>query len=192
MSQVFLGSDPLTETPWLPDDKCPLTWVVLGLDNGVWVIDFRKAVHLIIKHSIIVIIILTSLTVTEAAALMRRHHVGDLVVIEKVGDSTRPIGIITDRDIIVEVIAQNIDPKSLVVKDIMSTDPVSVSETVSLLDTLDLMKQHGVRRVLVVDDTGSLLGLLAADDAIELIAEQLNDLTQLVDREIEHERKQHP
>ena len=74
----------------------------------------------------------------------------------------------------------------------MSTDPVRVAETVSLLDTLELMKQRGVRRVLVVADSGGLQGLLSADDAIELIAEQINDLTQLVNREITREQKQHP
>ena len=123
---------------------------------------------------------------------MRRHHVGDLVVVEKEGEEARPAGIITDRDIVIEVVAQKIDPDSLTVKDIMSTDPVRVAESVSLLDTLELMKQRGVRRVLVIADSGGLQGLLSADDAIELIAEQINDLTQLVDREITREQKQHP
>ena len=139
-----------------------------------------------------VIIVEPTISVTEAAVLMRRHHVGDLVVVEKAGGQARPVGIITDRDIVIEVVAQKIDPDSLTVNDIMSTDPVSVVEATSLLDTLDLMKQHGIRRMLVVDDSGSLQGLLTADDAIELIAEQLSDLIQLVNREVTRERKQHP
>jgi len=139
-----------------------------------------------------VIIVEPTISVTEAAVLMRRHHVGDLVVVEKEGEEARAIGIITDRDIVIEVVAQKIDPDSLTVKDIMSTDPVRVAETVSLLDTLELMKQRGVRRVLVIADSGGLQGLLSADDAIELIAEQINDLTLLVDREITREQKQHP
>ena len=139
-----------------------------------------------------VIIVEPAISVTEAAVLMRRHHVGDLVVVEKAGGQARPVGIITDRDTVIEVVAQKIDPDSLTVNDIMSTDPVSVVEATSLLDTLDLMKQHGIRRMLVVDDSGSLQGLLTADDAIELIAEQLSDLIQLVNREVTRERKQHP
>ena len=139
-----------------------------------------------------VIIVEQTASVTEAAELMRHLHVGDLVVVEKPGEEARPIGIITDRDMVIEVVAQKIDPDSLTVKDIMSTDPVRVAETVSLLDTLELMKQRGVRRVLVIADSGGLQGLLSADDAIELIAEQINDLTQLVDREITREQKQHP
>ena len=98
---------------------------------------------------------------------MRRHHVGDLVVVEKEGEEARAVGIITDRDIVIEVVAQKIDPDSLTVKDIMSTDPVRVTETASLLDTLELMKQRGVRRLQVVADSGGLQGLLSADDAIE-------------------------
>jgi CBS domain-containing protein len=139
-----------------------------------------------------VIIVEPTISVTEAAVLMRRHHVGDLVVVEKEGGQARPVGIVTDRDIVIEVVAQKIDPDSLTVNDIMSTDPVSVVEATSLLDTLGLMKQHGIRRMLVVDDSGSLQGLLTADDAIELIAEQLSDLIQLVNREVTRERKQHP
>ena len=139
-----------------------------------------------------VIIVEPAISVTEAAVLMRRHHVGDLVVVEKEGEEAIPIGIITDRDIVIEVMAQKLNPDSLTVKDIMSTDPVRVAETVSLLDTLELMKQRGVRRVLVVADSGGLQGLLSADDAVELIAEQINDLTQLVEREITREQKKHP
>lgn len=139
-----------------------------------------------------VIIVEPTVSATEAAELMRHHHVGDLVVVEKKGEQSRPLGIITDRDIVIEVVARKIDPDSLTVKDIMSASPVSVPESTSLLDTLDTMKQRGVRRVLVVADNGSLQGLLSADDAIELIAEQVDDLTQLVNREVKQEQKQHP
>ena len=139
-----------------------------------------------------VIIVEPTVSVSEAAVLMRRHHVGDLVVVEKSAGQTRPVGILTDRDMVIEVMAQQIDPGSLTVKDIMSSDPVSVPETTTLLDTLDRMKQHGIRRVLVVAGDGSLQGLLSADDAIELIAEQVDDLTQLVKREVKQEQKQHP
>ena len=139
-----------------------------------------------------VVVVEPTISVTEAASLMRQHHVGDLVVVEKTGENVRPVGIVTDRDIVVEVVAQELNPDTLVVKDIMSADPVSVTEATPLLDTLDLMKQRGVRRVLVVSDSGSLQGLVATDDVIELIAEQLNDLTALVSREITQEQKQHP
>jgi len=130
-------------------------------------------------------------SVTEAAILMRKNHVGDLVVVEKRGEKTLPTGVITDRDIVVEVIAQKTDPDSLIVKDIMSTDLITVEEKASLLDTVELMQKRGVRRIIVVDNEGNLQGLLSADDVIELIAEAMNNLTKLVRREITREEKEH-
>jgi CBS domain-containing protein len=130
-------------------------------------------------------------SVTEAAMLMRQYHVGDLVVIEKQGEKTLPIGIITDRDIVIEVIAQKANPDSLIIKDIMSTGLITVEEKESMMDTLELMQHQGVRRIIVVDNQGSLQGLLSADDAIELIAEAMNNLTKLVKHEITHEEKEH-
>ena len=129
-------------------------------------------------------------SVTEAAMLMKQHHVGDLVVVEKQGEKTLPIGIITDRDIVIEVIAKKADPDSLMIKDIMSTGLITVEEKEALLDTLALMQNQGVRRIMVVDAQGSLQGLLSADDAIELIAEAMNNLTKLVKREMTHEEKE--
>ena len=139
-----------------------------------------------------VIVVEPTISVTEAAALMRQHHVGDLIVVEKQGSTTLPIGILTDRDIVIEVVAQEINPDSLIIKDVMSSEPVTVPENLGLLETLGRMKTKGVRRVLIVDDGGSLLGLLSADDAIELIAEQIDDLSRLVRNELKRERDQHP
>ncbi len=128
-------------------------------------------------------------SVTDAATLMRQHHVGDLVVVERQGEKTLPVGIITDRDIVIEVIAQKIDPNSLCIKDVMSTKLVTINEKATFLDTLELMRNQGIRRVIVVDEQGSLQGLLSADDAIELIAEEMNHLTKLIKREITQEEK---
>ncbi|MDH5392463.1 MAG: CBS domain-containing protein [Gammaproteobacteria bacterium] len=130
-------------------------------------------------------------SVTEAAELMRRHHVGDLVVVKKVGEYSLPLGIITDRDIVIEVVAQGVDPALLAIKDIMSTRLVTVDEKVTLLDALEQMQSRGVRRLIVLEQ-GHLQGLLSADDAIELIAEAMNKLTRLVKREINHEVNEYP
>jgi CBS domain-containing protein len=130
--------------------------------------------------------------VSEAAVLMRQHHVGDLVIVEKQDGKTLPVGIITDRDLVIEVIAQNIDAQSLSVKDIMSTELVTVNEKETLLNVLEIMQKKSVRRIVVIDDTGTLQGLLTADDAIELITEAMNNLTKLVKHEITREEKQRP
>ena len=138
-----------------------------------------------------VIITGENVSITEAAMLMKQHHVGDLVVVAKQGEKTLPIGIITDRDIVVEVIAEKTDPDSLTIKDIMSKDLIMVEEKETLLDTLALMQNQGVRRIIVVNDQGSLQGILSADDAIELIAEAMNNLTKGVKQELTREEKEH-
>ncbi len=131
-------------------------------------------------------------SITEAAMLMRNHHVGDLVIVEKQAGKTIPTGIITDRDLVVEVIAQKVDPDALSLKDIMSTGLVTVEEKESLLDVLDVMQKKSVRRIVVVDEQGSLQGLLSADDVIELIAEAMTNLTKLVKHEITREEEERP
>mgnify|MGYP003571918615 FL=1 len=102
------------------------------------------------------------------------------------------MGIVTDRDLVLEVLAQDVDPDSLSIKDIMSTDLVTVLESETFLRVLDIMKKQRVRRILVVDDHGGLQGILSADDALELIAEAMNDLTGLVKREIAREADLRP
>jgi CBS domain-containing protein len=130
--------------------------------------------------------------VGEAARLMRAHHVGDLVVVEKQGETNRPVGIVTDRDLVIEVLAQEVPLDSVTLKDVMSVDPVEVTEDETLIDTLELMRNKGVRRVLVVDSQGGLQGILSADDAIELITESMNNLVKLVGRELAQEKQRHP
>ena len=138
-----------------------------------------------------VIVTEKNISVTDAAMLMKQHHVGDLVVIEKQGDKTLPIGLITDRDIVIEVVAQQVDSDSLIIKDVMSTALVNAYENDTLLDVLSLMQNKGVRRVIVVDGQGRLQGLLTADDAIELIAEEMGNLSKLVKRELIREENEH-
>lgn len=130
-------------------------------------------------------------TVTEVAKLMRHHHVGTLVVVEKKGEITRPIGIVTDRDLVIEVMAPEIDVASVTVGDVMSGDPVQTGEDDTLFNTIEMMQSHGVRRILVVDEAGSLKGLMSADDAIELIAEAMDNLTKVIRHEISNEQKAH-
>ena len=130
-------------------------------------------------------------TIAEAAQLMRRHHVGDLVVVKKQGKENLPVGIVTDRDLVVEVLARAIPPESVTIKDIMSTDLASVTEDESLLGALERMRKRGTRRLPVVNNQGGLEGILCADDMIELIAEATNDLVKLIRREQAREEQEH-
>jgi CBS domain-containing protein len=125
--------------------------------------------------------------VIEAAKLMRKHHVGDLVVTEKVGGEDYPVGMLTDRDIVMEVLAQEVDPARLNVGDIMSTGLITVKQSEGVWRTIELMRAKGVRRIPVVDNDGALAGIVAADDLIALLADELGALAKLFAREQKRE-----
>lgn len=127
--------------------------------------------------------------VADAARLMREHHVGDLVVLDgKEGEQT-PIGIVTDRDLVVEVIAEDVRPEDVTVGDVMSYELVTAREEDGLLDLIKRMRAKGVRRVPVLDRAGALVGILSVDDLIEVLAEQVTDLARLIAREQDRERE---
>ena len=109
-----------------------------------------------------------------AAWIMRERNVGCLVVVESAGaiGGERPIGMLTDRDIVTNVIARQSDPRSVVVDDVMTRHPVTVWASASIDDALQRMRSGGVRRVPVVDDRGRLAGILALDDIFEHMAQR--------------------
>ena len=127
------------------------------------------------------------MNISEAAQLMRDCHVGSLVVIENRDNRVEPVGILTDRDIVVEVLAENVDPDSLTVGDIMASAVLKVCEQDSILDTAQRMRARGVRRVPVVSNQCELLGILAQDDILELLSEELSLLVKVTRRESEQE-----
>jgi CBS domain-containing protein len=124
-------------------------------------------------------------TLVEAAQRMRKHHVGTLVVVdedEKDGQRT-PVGVVTDRDLVVCVLTgSRANVERLVVDDVMSRHPFTVGEEEDLLAALNKMRNFGVRRLPIVNDKGGLEGILTFDDLIELVAEQLSSLSNLVSR----------
>ena len=127
-------------------------------------------------------------TIVEVSKLMRLHHVGDVVVIEPDEGANVPIGILTDRDLVMEILAQDLSPDAVTVGDIMSEEIVTAREEDGIWDTLQRMRIKGVRRVPVVDARGGLVGILALDDLLELLAGELADLSKIVRREEGRER----
>lgn len=123
----------------------------------------------------------------EAARLMRQYHVGDVIVVDHRNDQNKPIGIVTDRDIVLELVAKEIDVSSVTAGDIMSTDLLVVDENEQLSDVIEKMRSKGVRRVPIVDGQGGLLGIVAEDDLIEMIGEQVNNLVSLVNKGVHRE-----
>ena len=121
--------------------------------------------------------------VLEAAKLMRQFHVGDIVVADEANQHRIPVGLVTDRDIVLEVLGQDLDATNLTVGDIMTGDLVTVRENEGVFRAIQLMSAKGVRRIPVVDEEGALVGIVSTDDLIELLAEQLGELAKLISRE---------
>jgi predicted transcriptional regulator len=122
--------------------------------------------------------------IQELARIMREFHVGDLVVVEPVDGGARPVGIVTDRDLVVEVLAQDVPVDEVTVDDVMSPNVATAREDDDVLDTLNRMRELGVRRMPVVDARGMLTGIITVDDLLELVAESINNVVGLVVREI--------
>lgn len=119
-----------------------------------------------------------------AAHLMREKHVGYLIV----SQSSRVVGVLTDRDIVVAVLAQEVDAHALKVGDVMTRNPLLIDEDQSIEAVLRHMREAGVRRVPVVDRSGALTGVLSIDDVLERIAEQLINIAGSIRNEQRMER----
>jgi len=128
----------------------------------------------------IVVVAESSMSVQQAAKLMRDHHIGALVVTEGSAGARRPIGIVTDRDLVVEVVAADVDYRTLTVGDIMSERPATLKETAGLFEIIAQMRSGGVRRLVVVDANEHLLGIVAMDDLLPVLAEELSALAQAI------------
>lgn len=120
-----------------------------------------------------------------AAQLMREKHVGFLVVVEPepLAQFGKPVGVLTDRDMVVSVMARGTDPKLLTVADVMNQGPAMVEERESIEQALQTMRRMGVRRLPVVGAQGLLVGVVSLDDVIDVLAAQLGDLSGAVRNE---------
>lgn len=128
-------------------------------------------------------------TIPEAARLMREYHTGDVVIVEERNGLRFPVGIVTDRDIVIELIAKDVDINSLTVEDIMCREISLAKEDDDVDETIKVMHQKGIRRLPVVDNGGALVGIITLDDLIDLIAEQLKELAGLISRQQSLEKK---
>ena len=128
-------------------------------------------------------------TVQGAALMMRRYHVGDVVVVDQLDGASVPVGILTDRDIVISVIAPGLDPASLLVGDIMADDLLTARETDDVYETIERMRLRGIRRVPVIDAAGGLSGIVSADDLLEFLAEEMGELSRISPYQQAHERR---
>jgi len=118
--------------------------------------------------------------ITEVAERMRKEHVGDLIVAQFKDARLVPVGIITDRDIVVSVVAKKVDPATLTAADVMSEDLLTVREDNGIEFALREMRRIGVRRVPVVGSAGELVGVLSINDVIDWLGAQLGHIGDII------------
>ncbi|OCC16006.1 Inosine-5'-monophosphate dehydrogenase [Dissulfuribacter thermophilus] len=127
-----------------------------------------------------VVIVAPEESVLTATRLMKNHSVGCLVVIK----DERPVGILTDRDIAIRVVASSLNPEQTIVQEVMSSKLVKIREDQGIGDTIRLMRSASVRRIPVVSDKDdSLVGIITLDDLLDLIAEEMDELVKLIRRQ---------
>ena len=124
----------------------------------------------------------------EAARTMLESHVGSLIVVDGGGRGGRPIGILTDRDIVRGQLRLAADLFCLTVGDVMTADPLTVKATMGLTEAIVAMRTRAVRRAPVVDGFGNLLGIITLDDLLPAVARELEELSALIGAQARHER----
>ena len=139
-----------------------------------------------------VIVIQRDETIVEAAKLMRQYHVGAVIVIEKRNGLQVPVGIVTDRDLVVEILATELDENVITVGDIMVPEVFTIKENAASYEAIELMRRKTIRRLPVVNESGELVGILTLDDALQLLSEELLDLAKLVRYEQKKETRHRP
>ncbi|MES1943608.1 hypothetical protein PC39_05820 [Salinisphaera sp. PC39] len=118
--------------------------------------------------------------IREAARSMRTHHVGALVVV----DGGRPVGIVTDRDLVIEVLAGDVSDDKLTIGDVMTQDVGVIEEDEGFSEALVKMAELGARRLPVVDARGHLVGMVSLDDILECYAELTDRLRSVLGQEL--------
>lgn len=128
-------------------------------------------------------------TALEAAYTMRHKHVGALVVVDDGEEKAAPIGLVTDRDIVVEVLAKGLDPAVTLVGSLIRGPVVIANGGIDSTHALELMKSHGVRRLPVVSSAGVLIGIITVDDLLRHVSSEANSLVEIISREQAHEQR---
>ncbi len=111
-------------------------------------------------------------TAFVVAQLMRQHHIGAVVVVDA-AEKSRPVGIVTDRDLVLGLMAEALDPAVFTAGDIMSVNLVLAKPEMDAMDAAQLMKEHQLRRLVIVDAQNHLVGIATMEDLLELLTREL-------------------
>lgn len=135
----------------------------------------------------VVAVAVPSTDLREAARMMREHHVGSLIVIDQLTGATKPIGIVTDRDIVLLAVAPGVDPQTLTVRDVMRPELSVLPDDAGVFEAAETMAATGARRLPVVTRDGDLIGVVSLDDVMRVLSTELSFLVATVNRSTERE-----
>lgn len=190
MCQVFIGADPDLYAGRARSLR--LHGVATSVKQALaWPITKEMPMSTTLKHfaTAVVAVVEPETTALTVAQLMRQHHIGALVVVDA-QEKTRPIGIVTDRDLVLSLMAEGLDPTLFTAGDIMSIELVVANADLDATDAVQLMRTQRVRRLVLVDDQGALAGIVTMEDVLELLTRELANLAAGVigarDREFEY------
>ncbi len=128
------------------------------------------------------------ISVSEAARLMRHHHVGDVVVVDDPAEDCIPLGVVTDRDLVIEVLGNGFDPAKTTLASLIRGPVVIAHESEDTAQVIERMRVHGVRRVPVVNREGSAVGIITLDDLLRLLVADASSLLQIMTKAQTHEQ----
>jgi len=128
-------------------------------------------------------------SVIKIAQLMREHHVGSIVITEAQNDCNVPVGIITDRDLVIELLSKEVEIASVTAGDVMSSELITARDSSHIYDALKLMRGKGIRRVPVVNDENVLIGIVTVDDLLDVVISELDDIVNIVAIEQKREKQ---
>ncbi len=122
-------------------------------------------------------------SILEAAQLMRTNHVGEVIIVQRQQGKTVPVGLITDRDLVIEIIAMEIDIDKITLGSIMCLELITVNHDSSLKQALELLQTNGIRRAPVVDSKGALFGIIAIEGILKVLSQDMTKVLKLFNNE---------
>jgi CBS-domain-containing membrane protein len=128
-------------------------------------------------------------SLASAARTMMAHQIGALVVVDFVNERVRPIGIVTDRDIVIGQLNHARDLFCLNVEDIMTSNPFAIAANSGIAEAVARLSERAVCRAPVVDEKGNLFGIVSTDDLLPLLADQLDTLAYLIGTQSKREHR---
>ncbi len=126
-----------------------------------------------------VVVVNQGTPIKEAVKFMEEKNIGSVIVV----GSGKPLGIATDRDILLRVVNKGLDPEKSSVDDVMTREIVTLKEGMGLFEALEQVKGKGIRRFPIVDASGNLKGIMTLDDIIYLLGKEMADVASIIERE---------